>query len=499
MTAAVNLRRHLLLSVAEMTAADEASVAAGVNGKTLMEAAGAAVAVHIVRRYARCPVAVLCGPGNNGGDGFVAARHLAEAGWEVRLALLGKKNALKNEARAMAKRWTGPVEAMGPAVLDGAGLVIDALFGAGLTREVGGAAREALEAVVERGLPVAAVDMPSGVHGDTGEVLGIAPVADVTVTFVTRKTGHVLMPGRHYCGETVAADIGTPDSVLAALPAATLANDPELWLDRYPWPRPDGQKYDRGYAVVVASNPEMTGAARLAARAALRTGAGLVGVLGPREATAINAPTLAAVMTASYETNQGFIDFLSDKRRNAVLLGPGNGVTPETRQNVLSALALGKACVLDADALTVFQDDAGALFAALRENCLLTPHTGEFSRLFGVGAGNRTGKLTQTRAAAALSGAAVLYKGADTVIAAPDGRAVINANAPPDLATAGAGDVLAGMAVALLAQGLDAFTAACAAAWLHGEAARAFGPGLISEDLNEMLPQVLRQLKERAE
>jgi NAD(P)H-hydrate epimerase len=249
--------------------------------------------------------------------------------------------------------------------------------------------------------------------------------------------------------------------------------------------------------VIVASNPDMTGAARLAARGALRIGAGLVGIIGPAAATAINAANVTSEMTASYENKQEFIDFISDPRRNAILLGPGNGISDSTRDNVLAALGLGKSCVLDADALSVFRDDPDTLFEALSENCLLTPHSGEFARLFGNPSDNSGSKLAQTREAAKRCGATVLFKGADTVIAAPDGRAVINTNAPPELATAGAGDVLAGLAIGLIAQGLDSFTAASAAAWLHGETARAFGPGLISEDLNEMLPGVLRDLKAR--
>ncbi len=305
------------------------------------------------------------------------------------------------------------------------------------------------------------------------------------------------MPGRHYSGETVVADIGIPDSALTENGARVEENHPDLWLARYPWPQLDGHKYDRGYAVVVASNPDMTGAARLAARGALRIGAGLVGIVGPAEATAINAVNVTSVMTASYANKQGFIDFISDSRRNAILLGPGNGISDSTRENVLAALALGKACVLDADALSVFRDDPETLFEALSDNCLLTPHSGEFMRLFGNPSDNSGSKLAQTREAAERCGATVLFKGADTVIAAPDGRAVINTNAPPELATAGAGDVLAGFAIGLMAQGLDSFTAASASAWLHGETARAFGPGLISEDLNETLPGVLKELKAR--
>jgi NAD(P)H-hydrate epimerase len=477
--------------------ADQAAIDAGVSSESLMDSAGAAIARHVGDRYEKRKVVVLCGPGNNGGDGFVAGRYLVEAGWDVSVALLGKKSALKGDAAKAAKTWKGKIAPLSPDAIEDAELVVDAIFGAGLSRDIEGEVRATLEAVIGRGLPVVAVDVPSGVNGDTGHVQGIAVVADLTVTFFRRKTGHTLMPGRHYSGETVVADIGIPDSALTENGARVEENHPDLWLARYPWPQLDGHKYDRGYAVVVASNPDMTGAARLAARGALRIGAGLVGIVGPAEATAINAVNVTSVMTASYANKQGFIDFISDSRRNAILLGPGNGISDSTRENVLAALALGKACVLDADALSVFRDDPETLFEALSDNCLLTPHSGEFMRLFGNPSDNSGSKLAQTREAAERCGATVLFKGADTVIAAPDGRAVINTNAPPELATAGAGDVLAGFAIGLMAQGLDSFTAASASAWLHGETARAFGPGLISEDLNETLPGVLKELKAR--
>ncbi len=479
-----------LLTVEEMYGADKAAIAGGIAGETLMEAAGAAVAAAIVARWEKCPVAVLCGPGNNGGDGFVAARHLAEAGWPVRLALLGDAGRLKGDAARMAGRWPGAVEPLDESALHGAGLVVDALFGAGLARPLDGPARAVAEAA--RGLPCVAVDMPSGVDGNTGAVLGSAAfAADLTVTFFRRKPGHLLLPGRALCGDVAVADIGIPATVLDTLDVALHANDPDLWGARYPWPRLSDHKYSRGHAVVVGGCVATTGAARLAARAALRAGAGLVTVATPPAALIVYAAALTSVMTAPIDGDGAFDDLLADPRRNAVLLGPGGGVTETTRRRVRQALAAGKACVLDADALSIFADDPQALFEAIDGPCLLTPHEGEFARLFDQ-AGD---KVSRARAASAESGAVVLLKGADTVIAAPDGRAVINANAPADLATAGAGDVLAGIALGLLAQGMDVFDAACAAAWLHGAAAAAVGPGLIAEDLCERLPDVLYGLR----
>ncbi len=498
-------RATALLTVAETYAADAAAMRAGVAGEILMEAAGRAVADAIRARWSPRPLVVLCGPGNNGGDGFVAARHLAAAGWPVTLALLGAREALKGDAAIMAARWEGPVVPLSDEVVEPGALVIDALFGAGLARPLAGAPRAALEAASARAEAIVAVDVPSGVDGDSGAVRGYAPRAALTVTFFRRKPGHLLLPGRVLCGEVVVADIGIPEAVLDEIAPKLDANDPALWRARYPWPRPEDHKYRRGHALVAGGGIATTGAARLAARAALRAGAGLVTVAVPSDAALpVYAAALTAVMTAPATDAEGFAALIDDPRRNAVLLGPGNGVDEATRARVLATLARGKSCVLDADALTVFQSDPEQLFTAISSPCILTPHEGEFARLFGAAAGNGKdesdeSKVERARAAARKSGAVVLLKGADTVIAAPDGTAAINENAPPTLATAGAGDVLAGFALGLLAQGMAPFDAACAAAWLHGECAALVGPGLISEDLAELLPEVLDQLAAESE
>ncbi len=481
--------RSVLLTVAEMSRADAAAIEAGISGEHLMEAAGRAVADAVAGRWDKRPVAVLCGPGNNGGDGFVVARLLAEAGWPVRLALLGDRDRLKGDARSHAERWTGAVEPLAVEALDGAEIVVDALFGAGLARPLDGAARAVVEAI--GGLDCIAVDVPSGVHGDTGTVLGVAAAAAVTVTFFRRKPGHLLYPGRDLCGEVVVADIGIPDSVLDGIAPRQAVNGPDLWLDRLPWPRSGQHKFSRGHALVMGGT-EMTGAARLAAEAARRAGAGIVTLLCTPETAAIYRAALTGTLVGVVQDSGAFAATVGEARVGAVLLGPGNGVTPATRERSLLALATGRPVVLDADALTVFAGDSGALFDAVAGPCLLTPHQGEFDRLFGDGGPG--GKLDRAKDAAARAGAVVLLKGADTVIAAPDGRVTINDNAPPTLATAGSGDVLAGIAVGLMAQGMDPFDAGCCAAWLHGATAANFGPGLIAEDLAGGLPAVLRGL-----
>ncbi len=489
-----------LLTTAEMGEADRLTIAGGIPGMILMEAAGRAVAQEVVWRWPDAAhVAVLCGPGNNGGDGFVAARHLKAQGFSVSLALLGARDRLTGDAAAMAERWDGEVAPLTAQAADGASVVIDALFGAGLTRPLEGAAADLVETVTANGQPVVAVDVPSGIDGTSGAVKGTAFRAAATVTFFRRKPGHLLLPGRLHCGAVRVAEIGIKDPVLQTIAPQTFANAPGLWLGAYPWPSLGGHKYDRGHAIVVSGGPEQTGAARLAARGALRAGAGLVTLVGSPAATAVNAAHMTAVMTRSLAGPEALDALLKDERLNAVLVGPGAGVDEDTREMVLAAAQSPAALLLDADALTAFEETPETLFAALESRkapAVLTPHDGEFARLFGAdaGAGTDGSKLDRARRAAALSGAHIVLKGADTVVAGPDGRAAINENAPAWLATAGAGDVLGGMILALLAQGMPPFEGCCAGVWLHGEAAARFGPGLIAEDLPEMLPQVIDSL-----
>lgn len=471
-----------LLTVDQMYRADALAIAGGVPGAVLMEAAGWAVARAVRLEVGRCRVAVLCGPGNNGGDGFVAARLLARQGWPVRLALLGRLEDLRGDARLMAERWQGPVLPLEPGVLEGCGAVVDALFGAGLTRPLEGAALAMVAEIGRRRLPVIAVDVPSGLDGDSGAVLGAAAQAQATVTFFRKKPGHCLLPGRSLCGRVIVAEIGIPAAVLDDIRPALFENGPGLW--RLPRPAPDAHKYARGHVLVLGGDT-MTGAARLAARAARRIGAGLVTIAAPPDALAVY---LAGDPGAIVLPDAPFAALLADGRRNALLLGPGAGVGESLRAKILAALSTGRPTVLDADALTAFAADADTLFAKLSAAVLLTPHDGEFRRLFGDIPGSR---LQRARAAARRSGAVVLLKGGDTVVAHPDGRAAITTDAPASLATAGSGDVLAGMAVGLMAQGLDTFAAANAAAWLHGAAARQAGPGLIAEDLAEAVREVL--------
>jgi hydroxyethylthiazole kinase-like uncharacterized protein yjeF len=471
-----------------MTAADRAAASAGTPSFTLMERAGAGVAGAIAARFTPRPTVVLAGPGNNGGDGYLAARDLRAAGWPVRIEALSDPKT--TDAKRAAAAWGGAAPAFTGLVADDE-LVIDALFGAGLDRPLTGEAAR-LARRLERSAPrVVAIDVPSGLDGDTGRALGsVSFTAGLTVTFHRRKPAHALQPGRQICGEVVVWDIG-----LGPTPARLFENAPELWLPRFPWPGVDAHKHARGRLIVVGGEAWSTGAARLSARGALRIGAGLVTLLSGPEALMINAAHLEAVMLKPFETELELEAAASSVE--AAVIGPAAGVTEATLSNVLALARTGAALVLDADALTVFRDDPSELFSILDRDDVLTPHAGEFERVFPGLLKSEPERISAVRAAAARAQAVVLLKGPDTVIAAPDGRAAVNLNGSPWLATAGSGDVLAGFIGGLVAQGMESFEAACAGVWIHAACAEAFGAGLISEDLPGMAPKVLKDLRAR--
>lgn len=453
--------RSELLTPQEMGRADAAAPGLGMPGPVLMANAGRAVARAVLARFRPCRTLVMCGPGNNGGDGYVAARLLAEQGWPVSVAA-GASPRPGTDAAWAAGQWRGELRPFDPAMAARADLVVDAVFGAGLARDVDGLAAETLRAARR----VVAVDVPSGVDGATGAVRGFAPQAALTVTFFRLKPGHLLLPGRMCCGEIVLADIGLPAAVLPAIRPATFANLPELWP--LPHLQPDSHKYTRGH-VTVLGGAAMTGAARLAADAARHAGAGMV-TIAARGAGAVYRAGAPGLLV----NEAPLPELLRDERRQVWVCGPGLG--PEAAREAFPALvAAGRQVVADADVFSAFADDPDALRGA----AVLTPHAGEFARVFG----RPDDRLRAARAAAARTGAVLLLKGSDTIIAAPDGRAAINASAPPWLATAGAGDVLAGLIAGLLGQGMAAWEAAAAGAWLHGQAAAIAGAGMVAEDL----------------
>ncbi|MFE3835508.1 NAD(P)H-hydrate dehydratase [Pseudogemmobacter sonorensis] len=556
-----------LLTSAQMRALERAATeGGGVSGRALMERAGAGVVEAILAEWpgfgARGPsgggvrsgeagqgggaapappgylrqdeggrrAVVLCGPGNNGGDGFVVARLLHGSGWAVEVFLFGEAGRLPPDARAMHDLWRalGPVRdprGRRPEEMSGAALVVDALFGTGLARPVSGEIRAWLagaRALDRAGTRVVAVDMPSGLCADSGRVLG-EPVpaeeeeggADLTVSFHRPRPGHFLGRGPLLCGRLRVVEIGLgplPGGDYAALVSAGglgLAPGAAAGGSRPPGGLAKsgrGHKFDHGHAVVVSGPAGQGGAARMAARGALRIGAGLVTLASGPGALAEHAARLDAVMLRPVAGAPALARMLEDRRIGALCLGPGLGTGAREAGLAGVALASGRRLVLDADALTLIGRDA-ALFGALHGGCVLTPHGGEFARLFPdlaarlaepAATGPAFSKLDACRAAAARAGCVVLFKGADTVIAAPEGACRINAaaydRAAPWLATAGSGDVLAGFIAGLLARGFSPFDAACTGAWLHVECARSFGPGLIAEDLPETLPKVLRGL-----
>lgn len=442
-----------LLTPAQMYEADAAAIASGIGEQQLIENAGRAVAEEIIRRYGARKTVVLCGPGNNGKDGMVAARYLKQWGWPVTVS----------------------------DDLAGAGLIIDALYGAGLNRDFPPDLADRINAA---GVPVVAIDVPSGLDGLTGHPRGASVKAALTITFFRKKPAHLLLPGRALCGDVVVADIGIPESTLARI-------NPRLWENTRPaLPRATmaSHKYNRGHAVIVSGPRFNTGASRLAATAALKIGAGLVTIAGSEDELRVHAAHTTAVMLAQTENALALGMFLNDKRRNAVCIGPAAGVGAATAAKVRAVLASGAATLLDADALSSFAQAPAELFEAIAEcperAVVITPHEGEFARLFKGLTNVSQAKHERALLAAKQSGAIVVLKGADTVVASPDGRAVINGNAPPSLATAGSGDVLAGLVTGLLAQGMQGFEAACAAVWLHGDAAGRHGvPGLTAETL----------------
>ncbi len=475
------------MTVSEMSAADSAAVARGVPVSTLMERAGTAVTEAVRARYSPRSVVVWCGPGDNGGDGYVVARLLRNKGWSVRAEALAPPGTVA--ARAAAARWKGETGALSsePTRAD---LYIDALFGAGLSRPLEGEVAKLARAAGELAKPIIAIDTPSGVAGDTGRALGDAAFrADLTVTFHRRKLAHSLAEGRRACGEIVVADIGLgPPSGTSHLHE----NTPDLWSGHFPWPAQNAHKYGRGRLKVVSGDATSTGAARLSARAGLRIGAGVVTLLSPPAALAVNAAHLEAVMLLAFESEADLE--AAGEAADAVVIGPAAGVGEATARNVFALARTGAALVVDADALTSFRHDPEALFSALDRDDVLTPHPGEFERIFPGLLAASPERVSAARAAAQRAGAVVLLKGSDTVVAAPDGRAAVSLNGAPWLATAGSGDVLAGFIGGLLAQGMGSFEAACAGVWIHAECGAGHGPGLISEDLPGLAPAVLARL-----
>jgi len=489
---------HILLTPEEVQQADAWTIKNGKPGAELMEAAGRAVA-DIIVDYVGTPlevggeVVVMCGPGNNGGDGFVAARHLDEWGYPVRVMSLDVSAAQSGDAKKMANRWHGPIEQIGDKPINGAAVIIDSLFGTGLNKPIEGEVADLLAEANATNAFRMAVDVPSGLNAKTGNTLGICFRADATVTFFHKKAGQVVAPGRFYCGgadHVHVADIGIPEAALEDVSPKNFSNEPGLWSAKYPFQGPASHKYDRGHLLVLGGKEPTLGASRLASMAALRAGAGLVTLAASSETYPIQAGALNDVMVRRFDSAFGFIGMMSDPKINTVLLGPGAGVGEKTAELVMQAVMKGRNLVLDADALTSLIGRYDVLANAKGSDIVLTPHEGEFSRLFPE-FDFKADRIDAARKAAAASGTTIVLKGVSTVVAAPDGRVSVASNAPSWLSVGGTGDVLAGMIASLLAQGMPAFEGASAAVWLHGEAGMKAGRGMIASDLLKQIAAVL--------
>lgn len=481
-----------LLTAQQMRAAEARAFEGGLDSYEVMQKAGRAVAAAILKKKGKGRALILAGPGNNGGDGWVVAKALKEKGWRVACAALADPEKYTGDAR-QAYRDAGIKPVPFPGDLGEFDVVVDALFGTGLARPLEGRTAGWVKKAGGAGALKVAVDLPSGISSDTGQALGAAFTADLTVTFFRKKRGHVLNPGLDHCGEVQVAQIGFEEAHLKGLDIKVVENTPALWLKEFPRPAAETHKHKRGHVAVFGGGAEMSGAARMAAYAALRTGAGLVTTVVPKAAVDVYAKQQLAVMTRGYANLDEVAEALKSGRFTAFVIGPGNGVGEGTQRRVLATLATGRPAVLDADALTSFEKAPGKLFGALHERAVLTPHAGEFRRLFPKLDPGQD-KIAAAQKAARKAGCVVLLKGAATVIAEPGGFAVVNVHASPYLATAGAGDVLSGIIAGLMAQNMAPVPAAAAAAWLHGEVSLKAGPGLIAEDLIRRLPAALKKL-----
>ncbi len=483
---------HEILSVKQAYMADHLAEGAGIESYALMLRAGKALAGAALAAPHGGAIQVLCGPGANGGDGYVAAKILHEAGREVSVYSFGDVARLKGDAARAYLDWHGAVIPATPDIITGDGILIDALFGAGLSRPLANEVAALVQAINASGAYVISADLPSGIFGDNGTVPDVHVRARETVTFFRQKPAHVLQPSREFCGQITLADIGIPDQVLGEIQPQCFENDPSLWPDLPPFPSVTTHKYSRGHVLVRCGAALQTGAARLAARAALRAGAGLVTLLADADAAQVCAAHETEVMITSRDTKNTLETILSDRRVSAAVIGPAGGVDAAMREDVLAIRTHQCPLVLDADGISAFADTPDQLFAVLDETCVLTPHEGEFARLFPDLADRSHSKIVRAQAAAKRAGCVMVLKGPDSVIATPDGRVIINTNAPPWLATAGSGDVLAGIIGALLGQGATGFAAAACGVWLHGAAGAVCGRGLIAGDLVAALPSVLQ-------
>lgn len=449
----------------------------------LMDRAASGIVEEILSHFTVRPTLILCGPGNNGGDAYAVALKLIEKGWPVEaMDIVGSSSEAAQHYKRLYKK---PFLPFSTHDLDHFDLLIDGIFGIGLKRELPQEIQAFIHNVNVRRIPVVSIDMPTGVDSDTGDVRGASLHAKLTITFNYRKPAHLLYPGKLSCGDVILKDIGLGQSPNPNI----LVNHPELWFDDFPIPNPLDHKYHRGHALLLGGE-EYTGATQLASLAARRAGAGLVSIACSEKTHSIYALSAPGTLTKIVRDSKGWVEVLKDVRKNAFLLGPGLEPTAVARERVLAALATKRPVILDAGALNAFApENIKTLFSACHDQVIFTPHEGEFKEIFGSLGGS---KIERTLQAARQSGAMIYLKGADSVIASPAGQILLQENAPPWLATAGTGDVLAGMILGFLAQGVKPLQACGVASWVHGESAQQAGFGMIAEDLLDHLQEALQ-------
>ncbi len=473
-----------ILTAEQICKASALTIEAGTTAKELMHSFGHEVTDLIRSLYKRQPVLILAGPGKNGSDGLVIANHILEQRWPVRVCFIGNVDELSTEAKAAYEKYPWEILSLSELGQIEEDLIIDSLFGSGLNREIASPLSDLIHDLNQSSKQIISLDIPSGIGSESGQILGMAFKATHTISFLRPKFGHLLFPGKAHCGQLHLINSGILEATVSALRVKYWQNEPFYWRSLFPRPKTSDHKYSRGHALIFGGD-RMTGAARLTARAARRTGAGLVTIASHDQVRSVYQYDTGVIV----DSWENWDKLLNDPRIGTVAIGPG-AETTMLKSYVISLCKYKKRMVLDADVLTAFSNERDFLFQNIQSNSVLTPHEGEFRKLFPELIDAPIGRVQQALEAAKQSRSIVVFKGNQTVIAAPDGRAFFNNGAPPTLATAGTGDVLTGIITGLLAQGVPAFEASAMAVWIHGEAAKQFGAGLIAEDLPDLLPSV---------
>ena len=487
-----------ILTNEEMMMADKLTIEDGISSKKLMMNAGSKVFENLPK-ITNGKILIICGPGNNGGDGYVVAKHLFDLGNEVNIYCPVTDKAETDDNKFYKEKIDKNCFVKRVEDISSYDFIVDALFGTGLSRKLSYEIIKFIERVNNSSVDIYAIDIPSGINGNTSEILGNSFICKKTITFFNKKKCHYLYPGKLNCGEIIVEDIGIDQKVFKQIMPKIKKNDPSLWINSFPFPVSSDHKYSRGMLLINVGPKFQTGAARLAGRSAMRVGAGAVTLVCDKETAEILEPQISIELISVIKEKNDFQKILKDKRISSVLVGPGNGINDETKARTLMALAFVDNCVIDADAITCFEDNPEELFIDTYPHTILTPHEGEFRRLFGEQIASMKDKVLKCIEAAKIAGSIILLKGADTIIASPDGEIVINSSEAPYLATAGSGDVLAGIISSLVGKNkMRAFDAACAGAYIHSKLGELIGPGLIAEDIIDNIPLMIKKLNSYA-